>query len=397
MNKILKYYFLFSISILFTQEINDIKSVIIAENLNRPVFAVFEPATNKMYAVEQTGKIYLINNLQNKSLFLDLSKKISVSITPDERGLLGMVFDPNFQSNGFFYVSYIDTENYSVVSRFRLSENKDEVDIESEKKLIYFEQPFNNHNGSHLDFNPIDNYLYISFGDGGASGDPYGNAQNLHNFFGSILRIDPQDNGSYLIPNDNPLVLHKKNNDSDIKSEIWAHGLRNVWRFSFDNNNGDIYMGDVGQYLWEEINYLEFGENGGNFGWNIMEGNHCYSEPGCDKEGFINPIFEYPSDANYPFSLMGIKEKNVSGCSVTGGYIYRGDQIKSLYGLYIFSDFCTGKIWALDPLKNIVQEITEPLLGSKKHMISSFSQDINNEIYIVEFSGKIYKIEPHYE
>ena len=397
MNKILKYYFLFSISILFTQEINDIKSVIIAENLNRPVFAVFEPATNKMYAVEQTGKIYLINNLQNKSLFLDLSKKISVSITPDERGLLGMVFDPNFQSNGFFYVSYIDTENYSVVSRFRLSENKDEVDIESEKKLIYFEQPFNNHNGSHLDFNPIDNYLYISFGDGGASGDPYGNAQNLHNFFGSILRIDPQDDGSYLIPNDNPLVLHKKNNDSDIKSEIWAYGLRNVWRFSFDNNNGDIYMGDVGQYLWEEINYLEFGENGGNFGWNIMEGNHCYPEPGCDKEGFINPIFEYPSDANYPFSLMGIKQENVSGCSVTGGYIYRGDQIKSLYGLYIFSDFCTGKIWALDPLKNIVQEITEPLLGSEKNMISSFSQDINNEIYIVEFSGKIYKIEPHHE
>jgi len=397
MNKILKYYFLFSISILFTQEINDIKSAIIAENLNRPVFAVFEPATNQMYAVEQTGKIYLINNLQNKSLFLDLSKKISVSITPDERGLLGMVFDPNFQSNGFFYVSYIDTENYSVVSRFRLSENKDEVDIESEKKLIYFEQPFNNHNGSHLDFNPIDNYLYISFGDGGASGDPYGNAQNLHNFFGSILRIDPQDDGSYLIPNDNPLVLHKKNNDSDIKSEIWAYGLRNVWRFSFDNNNGDIYMGDVGQYLWEEINYLEFGENGGNFGWNIMEGNHCYPEPGCDKEGFINPIFEYPSDANYPFSLMGIKQENVSGCSVTGGYIYRGNQIKSLYGLYIFSDFCTGKIWALDPLKNIVQEITEPLLGSEKNMISSFSQDINNEIYIVEFSGKIYKIEPHYE
>ncbi|HJO21891.1 MAG TPA: PQQ-dependent sugar dehydrogenase [Candidatus Marinimicrobia bacterium] len=397
MNKILKYYFLFSISILFTQEINDIKSITIAENLNRPVFVVFEPATNQMYAVEQTGKIYLINNLQNKSLFLDLSKKISVSVTPDERGLLGMVFDPNFQSNGFFYVSYIDTENYSVVSRFRLSENKDEVDIGSEKKLIYFEQPFNNHNGSHLDFNPIDNYLYISFGDGGSSGDPYGNAQNLHNFFGSILRIDPQDDGSYLIPNDNPLVLHKKNNDSDIKSEIWAYGLRNVWRFSFDNNNGDIYMGDVGQYLWEEINYLEFGENGGNFGWNIMEGNHCYPEPGCDKVGFINPIFEYPSDANYPFSLMGIKEENVSGCSVTGGYIYRGDQIKSLYGLYIFSDFCTGKIWALDPLKNIIQEITAPLLGSEQHMISSFGQDINNEIYIVEFSGKIYKIEPHYE
>ena len=145
MNKILKYYFLFSISILFTQEINNIKSVIIAENLNRPVFAVFEPGTNKMYAVEQTGKIYLINNLQNKSLFLDLSKKISVSITPDERGLLGMVFDPNFQSNGFFYVSYIDTENYSVVSRFRLSENKDEVKYIdcSNVKLPYFNNLIN--------------------------------------------------------------------------------------------------------------------------------------------------------------------------------------------------------------------------------------------------------------
>ena len=303
----------------------------------------------------------------------------------------------NFQREVNSVTKNIDTENYSVVSRFRLSENKGEVDIDSEKKLIYFEQPFNNHNGSHLDFNPIDNYLYISFGDGGSSGDPYGNAQNLHNFFGSILRIDPQDNGSYLIPDDNPLVLHKKNNDSGIKSEIWAHGLRNVWRFSFDNNNGDIYMGDVGQYLWEEINYLEFEKNGGNFGWNIMEGNHCYHEPECDSEGFINPIFEYPSDANYAFSLMGIEEKNVFGCSITGGYIYRGNQIKSLYGLYIFSDFCTGKIWALDPLKNIAKEITEPLLGSEKHMISSFSQDINNEIYIVEFSGKIYKIEPHYE
>ena len=260
MNKNLKHCLSFLLSFVIAQDIDDIKTTIIVDGLNRPVFAAFEPKTNQMYAVEQTGKIYLIHNSDQKVLFLDLSKKISVSITPDERGLLGMVFDPNFQSNGFFYVSYIDTENYSVVSRFRLSENKDEVDIESEKKLIYFEQPFNNHNGSHLDFNPIDNYLYISFGDGGASGDPHGNAQNLHNFFGSILRIDPQDNGSYLIPNDNPLVLHKKNNDSDIKSEIWAYGLRNVWRFSFDNKNGDIYMGDVGQYLWEEINYLEFGE-----------------------------------------------------------------------------------------------------------------------------------------
>ena len=312
MKKNLKYYLFFLLSIVIPQEIDDIKTNTIVENLNRPVFAAFEPTTNKMYVVEQTGKIYLIHNSNQKTLFLDLSKKINLGIAPDERGLLGMAFDPDFQSSGFFYVSYIDTDNYSVVSRFQFLKNKGMVDLESEKKLLHFEQPFNNHNGGHLEFHPIDGYLYISFGDGGSSGDPYNYAQNLTNFFGSILRINPNVNGTYSVPNDNPFV---KNND--IKDEIWAYGLRNAWRFSFDSKNGDIYMGDVGQYLWEEINYLEFGESGANFGWNIMEGNHCYSDPGCNKEGFINPIFEYPSDATYAFSLMGIKQNNVYGCSVT--------------------------------------------------------------------------------
>ena len=388
MKKNLKYCLSFFLSVVISQEIDGIKTNTITSGLNRPVFAAFEPQTNKIYAVEQTGKIYLIENSGKNVLFLDLSKKINIGITPDERGLLGMTFDPDFQSNGFFYVSYIDTENYSVISRFQFLHKQGIVDIESEKKLLHFEQPFNNHNGGHLAFHPIDKYLYISFGDGGSSGDPYGHAQNLGNFFGSILRINPNVNGTYSIPSDNPFV-----DNDDIKSEIWAYGLRNAWRFSFDSQNGDIYMGDVGQYLWEEINYLEFGESGANFGWNIMEGNHCYPEPGCHQDGFVKPIFEYPSDATYAFSLMGIKQSNVSGCSVTGGYIYRGNKIKSLYGLYIFSDFCTGKIWALNPLTSETQDITELLLGSKKYMISSFSQDINNELYIIEFSGTIYQIE----
>ncbi len=392
MKKTLKYCLFFLLSIILAQEVDDIKTITVTEGLNRPVFVAFEPKTNKMYAVEQTGKIYLIENSENKVLFLDLSEKINLGIAPDERGLLGMAFDPDFQSNGLFYVSYIDTENYSVISCFHFLKNEGIVDIESEKKLLHFEQPFNNHNGGHLEFHPIDNYLYISFGDGGSSGDPYGHAQNLNNFFGSILRINPSSNGTYSIPTDNPFV-----DNGDIKDEIWAYGLRNAWRFSFDSKNGDIYMGDVGQYLWEEINYLKFGESGANFGWNIMEGNHCYPDPGCNEEGLVNPIFEYPSDATYAFSLMGIKQNNVSGCSVTGGYVYRGDKIESLYGLYLFSDFCTGKIWALNPLTNKVQDITEPLLGSGKYMISSFSQDINNELYIIEFSGKIYQIEAQNE
>ena len=387
-----RYCLSFLLSIVIAQEIDDIKTTTIINDLNRPVFIAFEPQTNKMYAVEQTGKIYLIETPGTKALFLDLSKKINIGIAPDERGLLGMAFDPDFQSNGFFYVSYIDTENYSVISRFQLLKEQRIVDIKSEIKLLHFKQPFNNHNGGHLEFHPIDNYLYISFGDGGSSGDPYGHAQNLNNFFGSILRINPNANGTYSVPSDNPFVKN-----DDIKDEIWAYGLRNAWRFSFDSQNGDIYMGDVGQYLWEEINYLKFGESGANFGWNTMEGNHCYSNPDCNKEGLVKPIFEYPSDATYAFSLMGIKQSNVSGCSVTGGYVYRGNKVKSLYGLYLFSDFCTGKIWAFNPSTSKAQDITEPLLGSKKYMISSFSQDINNELYIIEFSGTIYRIEAQNE
>ena len=163
MKKNLKYCLFFLLSVIIPQEIDDIKTNTIVENLNRPVFAAFEPTTNKMYVVEQTGKIYLIHNSNQKTLFLDLSKKINLGIAPDERGLLGMAFDPDFQSNGFFYVSYIDTDNYSVVSRFQFLKNKGMVDLESEKKLLHFEQPFNNHNGGHLEFHPIDGYLYISY------------------------------------------------------------------------------------------------------------------------------------------------------------------------------------------------------------------------------------------
>ena len=379
---------IFLLSIILAQEVDDIKTITVTEGLNRPVFVAFEPKTNKMYAVEQTGKIYFIEISGTKTLFLDLSKKISVSITPDERGLLGMVFDPNFQSNGFFYVSYIDTENYSVVSRFRLSENKDEVDIESEKKLIYFEQPFNNHNGGHLEFGPKDGYLYIGFGDGGSRSDPFGNAQKLDNLFGTILRIDTNTDSGYIIPKSNPFY-----NDKNKKGEIWSYGLRNPWRFSFDSMNGDIFIGDVGQDLWEEIDYIKSGVGGTNFGWNIMEGNHCYLDSTCVSDQYTNPIFEYPSDANYMKSLVGRKQTNVFGCSVTGGYVYRGKKINSLYGKYIFSDFCTGELWALDHQKNIIYEITESVLSDDRHMISSFGEDIYKELYIVDFLGVIYKIE----
>ena len=380
-------YFIFFFSILYSQNVIAIDSKIIAKDLERPLLVRFEPETNIMYIVQQTGKI-LIKNEGTTTLFLDWSEHITIKPMPDERGLLGMAFDPNYNNNGLFYISYVDTENYSVVSRFKVSDNKMKADINSEKKLFYFKQPFNNHNGGHLEFSPIDNYLYISFGDGGKFGDPFNHAQNTGNYFGKILRIDPNSENGYNIPDDNPFYGSEYE-----KQEIWAYGLRNPWRFSFDAINGDMFIGDVGQDSWEEINYLKSDSAGLNFGWNIVEGNHCYSDPECDKRMYVDPIFEYPSDAAYWKSIMGLREKNITGCSVTGGYIYRGKKIKSLYGLYIFSDFCSGKIWAFDQNSNQTTEITTSLLSSDQHMIASFGEDIYNELYIVDYLGTIYKIQ----
>ena len=345
-------YFIFFFSILFSQNPIVIDSKIIAKDLERPLLVRFEPDTNIMYIVQQTGEIF-IKNEATTTLFLDWSEHITIKPMPDERGLLGMAFDPDYNNNGLFYISYVDTENYSVVSRFKVSDNKMKADINSEKKLFYFKQPFNNHNGGHLEFSPIDNYLYISFGDGGKFGDPFNHAQNTGNYFGKILRIDPNSENGYNIPDDNPFYGSEYE-----KQEIWAYGLRNPWRFSFDAINGDMFIGDVGQDSWEEINYLKSDSAGLNFGWNIVEGNHCYSDPECDKRMYVDPIFEYPSDAAYWKSIMGLREKNITGCSVTGGYIYRGKKIKSLYGLYIFSDFCSGKIWAFNQSNNEIIEIT---------------------------------------
>ena len=381
----LKYY-IFFFSILFAQNTIAIDSKIIAQDLERPLLVRFEPETNLMYIVQQTGEILIKND--TTTLFLDLSKHITIEPMPDERGLLGMAFDPDYSNNGFFYVSYVDTENYSVVSRFKVSNNKLKADINSEKKLFYFKQPFNNHNGGHLEFSPIDNYLYISFGDGGKFGDPFNHAQNKGNYFGKILRIDTDSENGYNIPPDNPFYGSKYE-----KEEIWAYGLRNPWRFSFDAMNGNMFIGDVGQDSWEEINYLEFDSAGLNFGWNIMEGNHCYSDPECDQRMYIEPMLEYPSDAAYWKSIMGFKEKNITGCSVTGGYIYRGEKVKPLYGLYIFSDFCSGKIWSFNQNNNEIIEITASLLSSDQHMIASFGEDIYNELYIVDYLGAIYKIQ----
>tara|TARA_Y100001935_G_scaffold85477_1_gene70975 strand:- start:1666 stop:2817 length:1152 start_codon:yes stop_codon:yes gene_type:complete len=341
--------------------------------------------SNILYVVEQRGMIWELNDgIKSKTPFLDIRDKVHTPVFPgDERGLLGFAMSPNFQIDNFIYVNYINNNDSTVISRFNGNE---------EEKLLSFKQPFSNHNGGMILFGP-DGYLYISVGDGGDAGDPYNNSQNLKNFFGTILRIDVNTSKGYKIPDSNPFK-----GMIDIKEEIWSYGIRNAWRFSFDKTTGDMYMGDVGQNSWEEINFQSHLSNGGeNYGWNHYEGDSLY----LDKKQISNvvmPIYVYPNNANIIKVLLGWKEDGARGCSVTGGYVYRGDLIPELKGRYLFGDYCTGKIWSFKyENENILdfQDLTESINvngGNKTIYISSFGQDLNGELYIIDYSGTIYKL-----
>ena len=236
----------------------------------------------------------------------------------DERGLLGFAFHPKHITNGKFYINYMNNDGYTIVSEF-LVNSKLNADHNSERILLKLKQPYRNHNGGDIQFGP-DGYLYISIGDGGKAGDPLNAGQDLNTLLGKIIRINV-DQEPYGIPKSNPYYGQK-----DKRSEIWAWGLRNVWRFSFDKKTGDIYYGDVGQNKWEEINFEPASSNGGiNYGWRIMEANHCYDpKENCPQKGLTKPIIEYPNDANYMMILGGGSQTETEGCSVTGGYVYRG-------------------------------------------------------------------------
>ena len=368
---------------------------LIYDGFDKPVFATSNKAYPEcIYIVEQDGIIKVLDENNNVSTFIDLKDKVHDILFPaDEMGLLGLAFDPNFANNGLFYINYNDNNDNTIISRF--SSKKNIGELESEKILLTIEQPYSNHNGGSIEFGP-DNYLYISVGDGGSSGDPQNRAQDLTNYFGSILRIEiPENADYYLIPKDNPFY-----GIDEYRQEIWSYGLRNAWKFTFDRFTGDIYIGDVGQNSWEEINFIKSGSNGGlNFGWNIMEASSCYKPDfGCDNFKSQLPIFEYPNDAKYIRTILGLKHKNVHGCSVTGGYVYRGENIKELYGKYIFGDYCTGKIWSFKydngELLNFEDHTNELLqsINKKKFYLSSFGETSAGELLLIDYSGSLYKL-----
>jgi glucose/arabinose dehydrogenase len=387
--------FFFTSLFLFAKDLG-LSSIQIANGFTKPVYVCQPPGDNdRLFVLEQKGIIKIIKNGKTvRKPYADLRNKVHNPITPgDERGLLGLAFHANYQNNGFVYINYSDKNDHTIVSRFRVASDPDRLDTKSEKVLIKLKQPFSNHNGGHMEFGP-DGYLYISVGDGGKWGDPYNNAQNLGNLFGKILRIDVDTGDPYAIPDDNPFI-----NNEDAKDEIWLYGLRNVWRFSFDWGKGDVYLGDVGQDLWEEIDFVAAENAGGqNFGWRVMEGNHCYNpKEDCEPTGVL-PIFEYPNDANYMKILTGMDEPNVDGCSVTGGYVYRGSTISELQGTYFFADYCSGNIWTFKEKNGKATEFqnrTEEINlggGGFTNYISSFGEDNNGELYIVDYNGIIFKL-----
>ena len=329
--------------------------------------------TERAFLVLQSGRIevfdYTARDPQPRE-FLDIRSKVSNK--GNEEGLLGMALSPNFLSNGHFYLYYSAAgPRRSIISRFSVnSDNLNSADPSSERVILEVAQPHSNHNGGQIRFGPK-GFLYISLGDGGSRGDPEGNGQNLTTLLGSILRIDVgtlDSSGTYSVPSGNPFT-----DSSNSKSEIWAYGLRNPWRFSFDSVTGDLWVGDVGQSGFEEINLVT---GGGNYGWNVMEGFHCYpgADGSCDRSGLESPVAAYDRGG---------------GCSVTGGYVYRGSRLPQLSGAYVYGDYCTGKIWAL---RHDGAQITEQMqIVDSSLSISSFAQSPSGEIFILSFDEKIYR------
>ncbi len=327
---------------------------------------------DRLFVTEQQGVIRIIQDGQVLSEpFLYIVDQ--VGSTQYEQGLLSVAFHPNYAENGRFFINYTNLSGDTVISAWRASpDNPNVADYGSEQILLTIRQPYANHNGGQIKFGP-DGYLYVGMGDGGSANDPLGSGQDLNTLLGKMLRLDVDFNpDGYAIPPDNPFV------NEAARNEIWAYGVRNPWRFTFDRLTGDLFMADVGQNLWEEINWQPASSAGGeNYGWNVMEAGHCFTNSGCDQSDLVLPIFEYSHEL---------------GCSVTGGYVSRGMEDLALYGNYVLADFCQGTIWSLFPNGDGSWQSNVVYQGAGN--VSSFGEDVNGGLYVVDQLGSVYRIRP---
>lgn len=349
--------------------VEGIQLVPVITGLDQPLYLTHAgDGSGRLFVVEQVGRVLVLDgpNDGDPEVYLDIRDRVRAQ---GEQGLLGLAFHPSFADNGYLFVSYTNSGGDSIISRFQVESPADgRPDPSDETVILTVQQPYANHNGGQIAFGP-DGYLYVGLGDGGSGGDPLGQGQNLNTLLGALLRLDVDSQD--LIPPDNPFV------GREGRGELWAIGLRNPWRFSFDRATGDLYIADVGQSAREEINFQPANSPGGeNYGWNIWEGSARYSS-GDPVSDVTWPVFEY--------------ENGVDGCSVTGGYVYRGEAIPPLQGIYIFSDYCSGVLHGL--VRQGDRWRSAPILETG-FRVSSFGEDEDGELYVIDHQGGVYRLVP---
>ena len=359
-----------------TQSLSFHLAPLVTAGLERPLFLTHAgDASRRLFVLEQPGAIRIIEQgVLRKAPFLDLRDRV---LTDDpERGLLGLAFHPDYRRNGRFFVNYTrQPDGATVVAEYRRGGAPD-VASRKERVLLVVSQPESNHNGGMVAFGP-DGYLYVGLGDGGGPGDPGNRGQNLNELLGKILRIDVDHGDPYAIPADNPFVTEGG------RPEIYAVGLRNPWRFSFDFRRAELWVADVGQYKWEEIDLVT---RGGNYGWRLMEGFHCFNPAtACPTEGLALPVMEYRHDG----------DRRAGGrCSIIGGYVYRGLAMPALRGAYLFGDYCSGEVFVFRQSDEGGQDASPTVLLKTGFRISSFGQDEEGEVYVLDHGGGIYRLIP---
>ncbi len=347
----------------------------VATGLNNPLYLTAPPGdTDRLFIVEQGGTIRIVKGgTLLPDPFLDISDRVS---SGGERGLFALAFDPGYGSNGRFVVHYTDTSGNTRLSVFHVSADPDRADPASETIVFTAQQPFSNHNGGQILFGP-DGYLYLGLGDGGGSGDPEGNGQKITDRLADILRLDLSSGATAVPPADNPFVGR-----ADAEPAVWSYGLRNPWRFSFDRGTGDLYIADVGQNAWEEVDVATVAGGigkGVNYGWNRMEGAHCYATSPCDTTGLALPVLEYDHG---------------QGCSITGGYVYRGAAIPALQGHYFYGDYCKGWVRSFRVQDGqAVDQAQWPTLAPGGPVLS-FGEDEAGELYVLSGSGSVFRMVP---
>ncbi|HMI48157.1 MAG TPA: PQQ-dependent sugar dehydrogenase [Gemmatimonadaceae bacterium] len=341
----------------------------VARGLDAPVYLTAPAGDVRNFVVEQPGRIRIIENgVLLAKPFLDITSKVGYG---GERGLLSVAFSPQYRSNGFLFVNYTDKNGDTKIERYKASTDRNVADPASAKLILAIDQPYANHNGGLNLFGP-DGMLYIGMGDGGSQGDPHGNGQNPNALLGKLLRINVDRAEPYVVPDGNPYAK------GGGRGEVWALGLRNPWRFSFDRVSGRLYIADVGQDKYEEINVVPETSGGVNYGWNVMEGPSCYRRPLCSKTGLQLPAFSYTHDGGT--------------CSIIGGYVYRGRKIPEIVGQYFYSDYCTSWVRSLTYKPDGTIGESHQWIDRGLGNIVSFGEDAQGELYICSSNGRVYRI-----